>query len=692
MARMTPAEGIAKVRNWAAAQRALKLQSPRHRVIIDNCMEGVHTFTPRELVAFYKPELLESPRTMAGIPVAEVWENAESLRSRPVGGAGGLGIVSETIGWTGARYGEQDGFGLALFSLLHSQKKHQSFEGNSQNIGYENTVPREINEDYVNLGQLVEIDFLGGKRPLDVWLFTGYSTNERDFVPAFRLSLPGVTGVMYHRCDSVENFDQMHVLGQGGFRVAQYFGLIGVDEPITDLVIGHDGHTALFKLNLLNWFYDRTKDFNAALAATRKLCAATIHAPQAGTVSRTTGEMVKRHYQNGHEKNWGLVGLDPFKPTNALFAEIRMSDQVGVVSPLHLMVTQAEEKAVRRGFAGDAARLLPDDFNGSLTLNTDAIDVPGWLGMGTAWTLDRHFPGWRENPQGLAKADQLDRAILSLDFRRDLADAFIAQTKHLQDLLNGSFERRFDQELPENAIVFASLRRAAAYKIDLTTEFLGHYELYDKIAAEIGRPIFYLFGGAAHQDDFWSKNSLERLLAMIEKINSQTKLFKADFLIDYDYDRAKWIFPGLAARGCWVGCTNPFDRRSQGTEAFGPSYIKSAVNGLYVMGADDGGASCLRHLPTVRIYGPTTHANGISFHNDLWGNQQIVQASKFLLANGFVRVFEELARRIDSDLKRFEAGRGEAAPGLDAKIEAIFQAISAYNGRGLLDSYLRKTR
>ena len=177
-----------------------------------------------------------------------------------------------------------------------------------------------------------------------------------------------------------------------------------------------------------------------------------------------------------------------------------------------------------------------------------------------------------------------------------------------------------------------------------------------------------------------------------EEINDQKGLISADFLVDYNYDKARWIFPGLAKRGCWVGATNPFDSRSQGTEAFGPSYLKAGVNGMFIMGPHDGGAACLMGLPTVFNYGPRTFAGNQSFHSELWGNGGFVPLSRLLLANGFLGAMQKVAHRIGGDLRRFEAGHGENAPGLDDKINAMCEVMAGYNGRILIDRYLAGTR
>lgn len=684
--------GLRHVTQWVKNQRQSKQQKPQHRTIVDVCMEVLHSPTATQFVHQIYGEqanaLLSFPGEMRSIELGRVWQQMQSHQGEPPGGAGGLGIIGETIASTAARYGAQDNYGLLHISLLHTERRSQIFEGNRQRIGFIGTSP-EQSADYEFLGSPVSINFDGSQRPVEVWLFKGFKSDNNSLL-SLRLRMEGVTGKMYPKHESPENFDQMHILGAGGFKVAQHFGVIGVENHIADLVIGHDGHTALFKLNLYLNLLEKHKDPEVALQLTRKLCVATIHAPQVGTVPRTHGEMVRRHYPEYAESQWGLFGLEAGKMTNAMFAEISLSRSAGVVSPLHLMVTGAEEKAVRRGFSSDAPQLLPDNINASsLKLFPDTIAMDQWLGMGTLWVLDKHYPEWRANPAMLGKRSTIDKLRTNPDFRRDLANAFSTQHNHLLEMLNDNLPTHFGVKVPHDAIIIGSLRRATEYKIRLLIDILRQHEIFEEIAADHGRPIFYLLGGLAHQADHPSIDSLENLLSLVEEINGQNGRFKADFLVNYDINKARWIFPGLARSGCWVGATNPITyNRSQGTEAFGPSYMKAAANGAYIIGSDDGGAGSLASLPTVNIYGPTTFVGRRSMHDDLWANQSLVELSRFLLANGFIGTFRNVAGRIAEDLHRFEKGRGEDAPGLGAKIEAMCKTIAQYNGRVLMGSYL----
>ncbi|MEA3493280.1 MAG: hypothetical protein U9R38_02715 [Candidatus Margulisiibacteriota bacterium] len=692
MANKISQAGLRYVAQWVKHQRRLKQQNPGHRTAVDVCMEVLHSPTTTQLVRqIYKDRamtLLNSSNGMRSIELGRIWQQMQSSQSEPPGGAGGLGIIGETIASTAATYGAQDNYGLLHISLLHTQKRSQTFEGNRQRIKFISTRP-EQSANYEFLGNPVSINFNGKQRPVEVWLFKGFES-EKDSLLSLRLRMPEVTGKMYPKHDSSENFDQMHVLGAGGFKVAQHFGIIGVEDHITDLVIGHDGHTALFKLNLYLHLLKIHNDPEVALQLTRKLCVATIHAPQVGTVPRTHGDMVRRHYSEEAEKIWGFFGAEDGKMTNAMFAEISLSHSAGGVSPLHLMVTGAEEKARRRGFSSDAPQLLPGNVDaGSLKLFPDTIAMDRWLGIGTLGALDKHFPEWRENPSILGKRTVIDRLRLNPGFREDLAQAFDIQHTHLLKMLNENFPTKFGENIPKEAIIIASLRRATKYKIGLLTDILRQHEIFEEIAADLKRPIFYLLGGLAHQADHPSIDSLQNLLGLIQNINNRGGKFKADFLIGYDIDKAPWIFPGLAMSGCWVGATNPIShKRSQGTEAFGPSYMKAAANGAYIIGPDDGGAGSLASLPTVHIYGPTTFVGNHSLHDDLWANRSLVGLSPFLLANGFIGNFRKVAGRITENLHRFERGRGENAPGLGDKVEAMCRTIAKYNGRALMGSYL----
>jgi len=694
--------GLLAVNNWVLRQRNLVASNPRHRVIIDVDMESV--WAPSQMTICQTAlgsdhlRFTSSLAAMRGIPTERLWDAIQSFRNMPPQGAGGLGIISEAINWTAARYGLSNGYGLFNISLLHTQRRTQQFEGNRQKIRFTEAYPEGV-AGYHYLGSPVNVKLYGEDRPVDVWMFDGFAVEDY-WTPALRLSVPGITGILYHSGDSQENLDQMHVLGQGGFRIAQHFGLIGtMDENgkpdnLTSLVIGHDGHTALFKFSLFDWFYEHNgRDMEAALEATRMLCAATIHAPQGGTVPRTTGDMVKKHYAEDDECMWGLFGVEPENRTNAMFAEIQLSGRTGVVSPLHFMVTAAERDARDRGFSSTAPKLIPDNVSPrSLRLFPDTIDVDGWLGLGTQLVLDSYdfTSGWRQTPGLLANPEVENQAIGSIGFRTDMAQAFAVQDKLFMDLIRGSFPRKFGAEIPENAIVFASLRRATAYKIGLLLKFLqkDSREIISSIAAELDRPVFYLFGGVAHHSDILSIGNLESLLSLIQDINTEQGTFGSDFLVDYDYSKAKWIFQGLALRGCWVGATNPISNRSQGTEAFGPSYIKASSNGVYILGTDDGGAGCLKRLPTVSIYGPTTNAAGNSLHNHLWSNSALRDNAETILANSFIGGFAQMARRIDAFMTGMEQGNPAFAPGLEDKIRAMFHVISRYNGTVLMDAYL----
>ncbi|MDI6732123.1 MAG: hypothetical protein QME05_06130 [Candidatus Margulisbacteria bacterium] len=683
----------ARLQAWADQQRRLKTKKPQHRVVIDVCMERVCTPSPAQLaLRIAGAEGLTSLDAMRRLDMARVWEELQAEGVYPIGGAGGLGIIAETLGWTTARYGEAGDFGMLCLSILHDQRRVQEFKDRRQALRFETTEPESNGATtFEPLGEMGKICLHGEDRAFYGWLHTGYQGAASPI--DIRLSVPGTTGIIYPPNYSQLNFDQMQVLGAAGFEVAKQLGLLGVDNPLADLVIGHDGHSALFKFQLFLHFYKLYNDASKAIEATKKLCVATIHAPQNGTVPRTTGDMVQKHYPQREEQLWGLLGAHPGQLTNALFADLRLSGRVGVVSPLHLMVTQAEETARTRGFA-NATELLPIEVKQDrLEVFPDTLDIESWLGMGVVWVLDQYCAGWRERIFNLGEMEQGDALRENQAFRKALAEAFEIQRQHLFALLRSHYPRMFKIDLPDDAVYLASLRRATSYKIDMITGFLRQSEHIERLAQAIGRPIVYLFGGIAHQDDFASIGSLEALLNEVDRINNRQGRFTAEFLLGHDYPKARWLFPGLARNGCWVGWTNPIAaNRSQATEAFGPSYMKAVMNGMYVLGPDDGGSSCLRELPTVFVYGPTMHIAGRSLHNDVWGNDQWLRMALTILANEVLRGVERAAKAITADLARFEQGRGHLAPGLDGKIAAMLHVMSRYNGRVLVESYLGRTR
>ncbi|MFA6431972.1 MAG: hypothetical protein WCV91_06320, partial [Candidatus Margulisiibacteriota bacterium] len=657
-------------------QRELKAKKPKHLFGVDVGMEHVRGLSPEEIVCeLLGGRPLNSIAELASIDVRQIAERIRQEENNPAGGAGGLGIVEQTLGWAGPRYGHlgERTFGLVNASLLHSTRRDQGFAGNRQRISFREVSPGK-NDQYYYLGQPIAVTLYGEEVPADVFLFTGFNTGER-FAPAFRLSVHGRTGTMYPTFWSQENFDQMQVLGQGGFRLLQHFGVLGVDEPLADFVIGHDGHTALFKFNMFLWFYKKLGNKEAALSATRRLCIATIHAPQIGTVPRTTGPMVGKHYTDEQERWYGEFGLDQGQSTNSLFTEINLSGKSGVVSPLHRMVTEAEVKARARGFGIDRPLLPNGTQPSSLSLFSDTIDIESWVGPGLAFVLDKWVPQWRENPAFLLDEAEVDRLILNPDFRRDFAEALAVQRQTLIKLLSGSlpkkaipedqfskishlfvdpnaevlffkpditaeainacqinaslktllssvieepFRRHFGASIDPGAIILSSLRRATQYKISLLRDlFFDNRGYIESIAESLGRPIYWLFGGLAHHEDTQSIDALQQLIDSIGILNADRGQYTANFYEGYGYEGAAQIFPGLGLGGVMVGATNPVEGRSQASEAFGPSYGKIAANGGYCLAPYDGGGAVLSHLPTFHNYGFVTCVGGVSRHNDL---------------------------------------------------------------------------
>ncbi|MCX5749109.1 MAG: hypothetical protein NTZ10_02540 [Candidatus Saganbacteria bacterium] len=697
------------------------------------------------------------------------------LQNNPPGGHGGLGIISHAINRTAQRYGQADGYGLFNMSLLHTQRRVQSFPehqtpvdwgGFMQHLDFIDVPPDAPGADYYHyLGQMIEVNLYGQPRPVDTWMFTGFSDQNRfdpaRFVPAIKFSVPSVTGELYPDCTSPEILAQMQVLGQGGFRLSQKLGLIGcgagkmnadsfrsvygdgakrqrlldnlirlgisdtqgniehskvfdifspedltLDEEfvnergpvrqviiesqksIADLFIGHEGHTALFNFNLYLWFKRlHNGDHTEAMRDTQDLCASTDHAPQAGTVARTRGENFRQHYSEEDDRDWGSFGWDPGKPTNAKAAAEKLSRHSGVVSPLHLEVVKAEMADLQNGVQESIALAPTREVVDGLKIFTDTIDMDDWLGLGTKAVLDKHFPEWRQNPQMLGTDRLINSALRNSVFLGDLAEAFDAQDNFFFQLLQ-KFGRRFGTEIPDDAIIIASLRRASEYKIKLLTEFLNKRDMINSIAGRENRPIIYLLGGIAHHKDGNAKNALKDLLVFLFGINGEKGKLSGEFLLNHDYDKAAWLFQGLAKRGCWIGATNPTDSRSQGTEAFGPSYIKSSVNGVWILGPDDGGAGCLKGLPAVHTYGPTMVEGEQSYYRHFWNSREAVENSRRWLGAGFIKGLGIMAHNIATDLDYYEQGEGALAPGLLRKVPTMFKVIAGYNGRVLLDSYL----
>ena len=160
--------------------------------------------------------------------MAKVVEDVARVRKEPPQGAGGLGIISQAINNSQLYYGDRLGFGLISMSLLFKNRRMQCIgSDNRQSIGI-NPVDPSTSSQYSFLGNLVTVRIAGEDFHPQVWMYEGYKEGE-EYTPALCMHAPDFTDTIYPHSTSTELFNQMQILGQGGFKLAQHFGLLGTD-------------------------------------------------------------------------------------------------------------------------------------------------------------------------------------------------------------------------------------------------------------------------------------------------------------------------------------------------------------------------------------------------------------------------------------------------------------------------------
>jgi|GEM_PF-2545385 len=693
-------------------------------MLLDLGMERVQIRSCADVLARTQPQIARplTPENIREADMSRVVDHTLRMRDEPLQGAGGLGIISQAINSSPLYFGDRLGFRLVSLSLLFKHRRVQTIGAdNRQGITNLEIDPSRSSE-YSYLGDLVTTRVQGKDFPTEVWMYEGYREGE-EFTPALCLRIPGYTDTIYPDNTSMELLNQMIILGQGGFKLAQFLGLAGTKDPQANLVIGHDGHTSLFFFNMLLWNLEQLcrengkpeqENKDEAIQRTRKLCAQTIHAPQIGTVPRFSRETFLSNYTESQWNWWCDLGMDvpfqghesveiPGQNPNALFAAIQLCFRasVGFVSPLHKAVTHASED-VRRRDPRRLLRLLPNDVDAAeIGIHHDTVDL-SWVGPGFSLALDKHFPFWRTEPERLIGRDVINQAFNNWAFMGDFADALESQDIIYTNLLREYRSRgmlRYE-ELPEgNAVYCGSLRRATEYKVRQIISLLDdNGEMMRKISKYIGRPMFWLFGGMAHPADAGAIEALRELTEKIGKVNATDQAagkrdrgqgsFTANMFIGYEYPWAVWNFQGMALRGMWVGASgNPLSG-SQGTEAFGPSYLKALFNSMRIVGPSDGGAGCLRRYPLVHTYGIPMFLAGVSKHRQMLFQPENAASAAFSNSQTFYGSINDAAQWIAEDLDSFEKGDWMLAPWLQSRIRTMFSVIGEYNPTLLMKAYV----
>jgi glucan phosphorylase len=357
----------------------------------------------------------------------------------------------------------------------------------------------------------------------------------------------------------------------------------------------------------------------------------------------------------------------------------------GVVSGLHLLVS-------KEAIADGNTALFPTKITANpdqLQMHPDTLDVEDWIGAAVSMVLDKHVSGWRDNPNLFTDQALIRRLRTNVSFLKDLAEALSAQDEKFLELFP-----LLPLEFPDVVIgpkdcVLASARRLTTYKGQLLKAVLEEVEALEAIAGKIGRRIFVLIGGVAHQNDNGAQRLLWQLLEIQEKVNKKQGQVVMNFLRDWSYAKAPHIFSGLGRRGVWGAWSDPFGPgKEQNTEAFGPSALKAMMFFMYLIGAHDGGAKVLETCPTVELYGPPSVIGGRCVLAKTWGNPERQRQSRGFLVDGALAAAEKQFRRVDKDLDCYEAGEGHLSRGLPDKVVSFAEAAGRFNNSRIMKAYL----
>jgi len=319
---------------------------------------------------------------------------------------------------------------------------------------------------------------------------------------------------------------QEAVLGIGGYMVLKKL------EPGITTYHMNEGHAVFLTLALL-------KDLGGNVERVREKCVFTTHTPVPAGHDIFDYGMAQAVLQDYLPPNIrDLAGRDAL---NTTLLALNLSRASNGVSELH----------------GEVSREMFPGFD--IGHITNGVHHLTWTGPEFQALFDRHCPGWREQPQNLAKA-------------RDIPDDEIrgakkAAKKRLISYINAISGAGFSEEL----LTVGFARRAASYKratLVLTDlEYLVNLS-YDRVQ--------YIFAGKAHPQDGAGKELITEIVRIAKRYEEKLRIV---YVPNYNM----WL-GALMTQGTDVWLNTP--RRPR--EACGTSGMKVCFNGGVNMSVLDG--------------------------------------------------------------------------------------------------------
>ena len=341
--------------------------------------------------------------------------------------------------------------------------------------------------------------------------------------------------------DQAYRLKQEIVLGIGGVRMLEANGF-----PI-ELYHLNEGHSALLTLQLLGRSAYPAEDVHAGesrydVPRVREMCHFTTHTPVEAGHDRFPYSLVDQ-WLNSPVDGKALRELAGRDELNTTCLALNLSEYVNGVAKRHVEVSR---------------QLYPGYH---LSAITNGVHAPTWTHSAFAALYDAHFPGWRNEPELLLRAD----CCVAAD---EVWRCHEAAKRALIERVAGASGVRLDPELP----IVGYARRMTQYKRPglLFTDL----ERLRALAAK--EPFQVVLAGKAHPRDVSGKLAIEALHEIIRALEGSIRVV---FLPDYDMDVALSM---VAGSDLWLNTPQ------RPLEASGTSGMKAALNGVPSLSVLDG--------------------------------------------------------------------------------------------------------
>ncbi|GAB6135796.1 maltodextrin phosphorylase [Thermococcus prieurii] len=371
-------------------------------------------------------------------------------------------------------------------------------------------------------------------------------------------------------CDYLYNAEmdkrikQEILLGIGGMRLLK---ALGIEPGVVHL---NEGHPAFANLQRIAWLMEEGLTFTEALSVVRGTTVFTTHTPVPAGHDRFPIEEVRKRLAKFLEGREELLELGrEGDHLNMTLLAIRTSSYVNGVSRLHAEVSRRMWQDLWPGVPLDEIPIEPI---------TNGVHTMTWVHNEMRKLFDRYIGKvWREhtNLEGIWYA--VERIP-----DEELWEAHLEAKRQFIELLRRKAMERnerlgTDDPIPaidENALIIGFARRFATYKRAVL--LLTDLDRLRKLLNDPTRPVYIVFGGKAHPNDWGGKEFLRRIYEVSKMPEFRGKIFVME---NYDMGSARLMVAGVDV---WLNTP----RRP--LEASGTSGMKAGLNGVLNASIFDG--------------------------------------------------------------------------------------------------------